>query len=84
MKTLYLLLLILLTTIKVTAQDFTNPKVLGDKAFRNKNYYEAAAYYKKAAEGLSLDKKAAIPYQSDQTRPNQKISAPDRAYVCYS
>jgi len=83
MKTSYLLLFILLATVKVTAQDFTNPKVLGDKAFRNKNYYEAAAYYKKAAEGLSLNKKAAIPYQSDQTRPNQKISAPDRAYVCY-
>jgi OOP family OmpA-OmpF porin len=81
MKISYLLLLVFAFTY-ARGQNFTSPMALGDKAFKNKDYYEAAFYYKKAADGLNLTKKVQIPYQG-VGRTNKKASAPDRAYVCY-
>jgi OOP family OmpA-OmpF porin len=81
MKTYYLILLLFAFT-HVIGQDFTSPIALGDKAFKNKDYYEAAFYYKKAADGLNLIKKVQIPYQG-VGRTDKKLTAPDRAYVCY-
>jgi outer membrane protein OmpA-like peptidoglycan-associated protein len=66
---------------KADAQDYTNPKVLGDKAFRDKNYYEAAFYYKKAADGLNLLKQTETPYSG--SNKSKKIAPVDRAYICY-
>lgn len=57
-------------------------KSLGDRAFNNKDYYEAAAYYQKQAEGMHLVKTTQIPFQStDKKLKNTKPS--DATYVSY-
>jgi OOP family OmpA-OmpF porin len=82
MKNISFVLLCILFIGGANAQDFTNPKVLGDKAFHNKNYYEAAFYYKKSGEGLNLIKQLQIPYRSDNN-DTKKATPTDRAYVSY-
>jgi len=80
MKKISFILLCVLCLHGTNAQNFSDPKSLGDKAFREKNYYEAAVYYKKSAEGLNLVKQMQIPFNS----PNSKKAAPvDKAYVSY-
>jgi OOP family OmpA-OmpF porin len=82
MKKIFLILFLLPIFITVKAQYKANPRAFGDKAFKNKDYYEAAFYYKKAAEGLSLIKQQAIPYHSPG-KTDKKGKPVDRAYVCY-
>ena len=59
-----------------------DPRALGDKSFNNKDYYEAAFYYRKSAEGMSLITQQAVPY----TAANKKASKgkpEDQAYISY-
>jgi OOP family OmpA-OmpF porin len=81
-KLITTLIALLLLTGAVNAQYKENPRGLGDKAFANKDYYEAAFYYRKAAEGLSLVTTQAIPYQSS-AKSNKKGKPEDRAYVAF-
>lgn len=82
MKKIFVTLFLLTLFITVKAQYKANPRGFGDKAFNNKDYYEAAFYYRKAAEGLSLLKQQAIPYHSSG-KDDKKGSGDDRAYICY-
>jgi outer membrane protein OmpA-like peptidoglycan-associated protein len=82
MKKILLTIFILSVFTGVKAQYKANPRALGDKAFTNKDYYEAAVYYKKAAEGLSLIKQQAIPYHASG-KTEKKGKPDDRAYICY-
>jgi len=75
-------IIIILAIVKSSyAQYKETPKAFGDKAFANKDYYEAAFYYKQAAEGLSLVTVQAIPYASSKSE--KKGKPVDRAYICY-
>ncbi|OOQ56533.1 OmpA family protein [Mucilaginibacter pedocola] len=82
MKNTVLTTILLLMAGAASAQYKADPKGMGDKAFANKDYYEAAFYYRKAAEGLSLVTQQAIPYNA--TGKSAKKGKPaDRAYVEY-
>jgi outer membrane protein OmpA-like peptidoglycan-associated protein len=76
----------IIITLAITKSGFAQyketPKAFGDKAFANKDYYEAAFYYKKAAEGLSLVQEQAIPYHAIG-KEEKKGKPEDRAYICY-
>lgn len=76
------IILLLLVTIAANAQYKENPRGLGDKAFANKDYYEAAFYYRKAAEGLSLVTSQAIPYRSS-SKAGTKGKPEDKAYIAF-
>jgi OOP family OmpA-OmpF porin len=82
MKKIFFTILLLVSIVTVKAQYKANPRVFGDKAFNNKDYYEAAFYYKQAAEGLSLIKKQAIPYHATG-KTDKSAKSTDRAYICY-
>ena len=56
-------------------------KGLADKAFENKNYYEAAYYYKQLAEGKKSSR-AKIPFYSSGKTTKEKISQ-ERPYIFY-
>ncbi|MFD0793497.1 OmpA family protein [Mucilaginibacter litoreus] len=62
-----------------------NPRALGDKAFDNKDFYEAAYYYRRAAEGMSLITQQSIPYSGGgKTLKAVKNTKPsDGAYISY-
>ncbi|WPU93814.1 OmpA family protein [Mucilaginibacter sabulilitoris] len=84
MKKIFITLLVLIVVKGAFAQYAKdNPKVYGDKAFTNKDYYEAAFYYKKAADGLSLTTLQAIPYQAGEKKTKKPAKKSDRAYLCY-
>lgn len=83
MKKILITLGILVVVLSAVAQVSTAPKVLGDKAFKNKDYYEAAFYYKKAAMGLNLIKDQQMPYQSGNNSTKKNLSATDQAYISY-
>lgn len=84
MKTIYTIILILLCCNGAFAQYDQNPKTFGDQAFKNKNYYEAAYYYKQAAEGLNLAPKSIrIPFQETQTKKVAEPKSSDVNYVTY-
>jgi OOP family OmpA-OmpF porin len=84
MKKLLFTLLILIVFKGVNAQyNKDNPKAYGDRAFNNKDYFEAAFYYKKAADGLSLTTLQAIPYMAGEKTTKKIGKKGDRAYVCY-
>jgi len=56
-------------------------KSLADKAFKNKNYYEAAYYYKQIAEGKK-SLRAKIPFYSGDKTTKEQISE-SRPYIYY-
>ncbi|MBE9584845.1 OmpA family protein [Mucilaginibacter sp. JRF] len=62
-----------------------NNVTLGDKAFRNQDYYEAAHYYLKAAEGIKLTGDVAMPYQAADAGDKEKENkdGKSRAYLSY-
>jgi OOP family OmpA-OmpF porin len=64
------------------AQFNENDKALADKAFNNKDYYEAAYYYKKVAMGLNLVAQPVVPFRSNGKAP-KKAQSFDRAYISY-
>jgi tetratricopeptide (TPR) repeat protein len=84
MKRIIFTILILIVFKGVNAQySKDNPKAYGDRAFHNKDYYEAAFYYKKAADGLSLTLLQAIPYQAGEKTSKKIGKKQDRAYVSF-
>ncbi|MBE7178907.1 MAG: hypothetical protein INR69_21070, partial [Mucilaginibacter polytrichastri] len=74
-------LLILALPVCVKAQYLDEYKKLGDKAFLKKEYYGAAYYYKKAANGLSLTSAVDIPYQA--TPNTSKVKPAQKTEVIY-
>lgn len=80
--TFYTILLVCCSSL-VFAQYNTNYKELGDKAYTNKNFYEAAYYYKKSADGLSLTPTGdQIPYQTKLAK-KVKVNPGDANYVAF-
>ncbi|MBD1395328.1 OmpA family protein [Mucilaginibacter glaciei] len=77
-----ILMLALLQGVNAQYSGKDDPKILGDKAFNNKDYYEAAFYYRKSAEGLSLITRQAIPYSAG-SKSVTKGKPEDRAYICF-
>jgi OmpA-OmpF porin, OOP family len=65
------------------AQFSESDKALADKAFNNKDYYEAAFYYKKVANGISLTPQSKIPFRPD-IQPSKEAKQPvDKDYISY-
>lgn len=65
MKKLILTTFILFYVIAAHAQLDVSNKTLGDNSFKNKDYYAAAYYYKKATENIPASKQEkAMPYRS--------------------
>lgn len=84
MKKILFTILILIVFQGANAQyNKDNPKAYGDRAFNNKDYYEAAFYYKKAADGLSLTTLQAIPYHAGEKSRKKPAKKEDRAYISY-
>jgi OOP family OmpA-OmpF porin len=82
MKKIILINIISIITLNAFGQFSDSPKALADKAFKNKDYYEAAYYYKEAANGLVINPQVAIPFRSDN-KPATKVESTDRDYVSY-
>ncbi|QJD96988.1 OmpA family protein [Mucilaginibacter robiniae] len=78
-----LLLILLLTSFNAWAQYVSNYRTEADKAFHNKNYYEAAYYYQKAAEGLKLTKTIQVPYQGNAVKAPKDEKPADKVYISY-
>jgi len=76
-------LLFILSYGAASAQYTRNYKAEADKAFRNKDYYEAAHFYLKAAEGANLIKPVAVPYLGNNTKATKAQTMPDKAYISY-
>lgn len=84
MKKVIFTLIMMLAYTAVSAQYNDNLRTLGDKAFRNKDYYEAAFYYKKVAEGMRLlTKETEIPFQNISNKKIEEVKGADRVYVSY-
>jgi outer membrane protein OmpA-like peptidoglycan-associated protein len=84
MKITLYTLLVLLCCNGAFAQYAQNPKSFADQAFKNKNYYEAAYYYKQAAEGMNLaPKDIRIPFQEALTKKAAGPKSSDVNYVTY-
>lgn len=72
MKKLILTTFILFFVIAAYAQLAVSNKTLGDNSFKNKDYYAAAYYYKKATESIVDAHGKSLPYRSqlkDQATP---------------
>jgi outer membrane protein OmpA-like peptidoglycan-associated protein/tetratricopeptide (TPR) repeat protein len=80
MKNLYLIFFTFFIATGAFAQ-YSEVKALGDKAFKNKDYYQAAFYYKEIAGG-AYRKQGRIPFYADGRATKKKILA-DRPYVYY-
>lgn len=80
----HLLTIILLFAVTAASAQYSkdDPRALGDRSFNNKDYYEAAFYYRKAAEGLSLTTQQAEPYKATG-KGNKKGKPEDRIYVSF-
>jgi outer membrane protein OmpA-like peptidoglycan-associated protein len=70
---------ITLTCFGQYGKDFRN---LGDRAFADKDYYEAAFYYRKVAEGMHLLQNKEVPFQTMNKAP-KKDKPSDATYVSY-
>jgi OmpA-OmpF porin, OOP family len=81
MRKLFLTMLISFCIAPAFAQFNENDRALADKAFTNKDYYEAAYYYKRIASGLNLTPQPVIPFRpTPKTKKGQPTS---QAYICY-
>lgn len=87
MKKILLILLVLANCMAAQAQySKDNPRAMGDKAFDNKDWYEAAYYYRKAAEGMSLITQQAIPYTGGGKSAKKDVKGvkpEERAYISF-
>jgi len=82
MKKILFTIFISLFIITAFAQFNENDKALADKAFNNKDYYEAAFYYKKVASGLNLLPQPEVPFRSNGKAP-KNAKGFDKAYISY-
>lgn len=57
-------------------------KALGDKSFNNKDYYEAAFYYEKAAGSMGITASTDVPFQQ-RSSGTRVLNSDDRAYIIY-
>ena len=80
MKSVYFICFLLIVPMGAFAQ-YSTFKGLADKAFENKNYDEAAYYYKQIAEG-KISFRAKIPFYSGSKSTKEQISA-ERPYIYY-
>ncbi|MBS7563872.1 OmpA family protein [Mucilaginibacter sp. Bleaf8] len=76
-------LLFLAASWPALAQYVQDYKAEGDRAFVNKDYYEAAYYYLKAADGLKITKAVDLPYQSSSGKPQNGQKPGDQLYIKY-
>ncbi|HWZ35225.1 MAG TPA: OmpA family protein [Mucilaginibacter sp.] len=74
MKKLILTIFILFFVIATHAQLSVSNKTLGDNSFKNKDYYAAAYYYKKATENVLGAHGKSLPYQSQLKLKDQATS----------
>jgi OOP family OmpA-OmpF porin len=83
MKTIISLNIILLAALNTFGQAPDNTKLLADKAFKNKDYYEAAFFYKETATGLNLmPPQSIIPFRGSAV-PGAKVKPEVNDYICY-
>lgn len=82
MKKLIFLVFLLNLFSNADAQYKATPLIFADKAFKDGNYYEAAYYYKKAADGLDLVNHRTIPYRS-KGNIESRNKAVDPVYLAY-
>jgi OOP family OmpA-OmpF porin len=82
MKKLYLIIIAITLSFGAYAQLDANYKTLGDKSFNNKDYYQAAFYYKKIAGDLKPVEKLKVPFRPDQ-KSSKAISSSDMTFVSY-
>ena len=82
MKPLLFTFLILAVATGTYAQYDMSYKALADKAFNNKDYYEAAFYYNKIAAGMQLTKQNEVPFQTVIKKPKKSKPA-DRLMISY-
>lgn len=87
MKNIVLLIAVLFIAVPGFSQySASNYRVLGDKAFKNKDYYEAAYYYRKVADGLNLtSSQTKLPFQPDNNgkKNKQQAKPSDVNYIRY-
>lgn len=69
-------------TLSCFGQYGKNFRNLGDRAFAEKDYYEAAYYYRKVAEGMSLLQRQEVPFQT-MNKAAKKDKPSDATYVSY-
>ncbi|HVS92320.1 MAG TPA: OmpA family protein [Mucilaginibacter sp.] len=83
MKKIYLAILFCFILPVAFGQSAKTYRLLGDKAFNNKNYYEAAYYYAVAlGERHDVSPGLEIPFHSNFGK-NKKINPADRGYLLY-
>src|ERR1700761_6862253 len=83
MKNIYLPVLFCFSLSIAFAQSVKTYRSAGDKAFNEKNYYEAAYYYARAlGEKKKLRPELEIPYHSNFRKPG-KLNPADSAYFLY-
>lgn len=82
MKAILSTIFLSIISVTVFAQYSENFRSFGDKAFANKDYYEAAVYYKKAADGMHLTQKLEVPFQS-MIKKAKKNKPNDALYISY-
>jgi OOP family OmpA-OmpF porin len=85
MKKILTILILILLAGKTYAQYTTvNYRAMADKAFHNKDYYEAAYYYRKAAEGLKITPQINVPFTPNNNGKDAKqVKVTDLNYVRY-
>lgn len=84
MKKLIILLSVILLAAPgaLFAQYKSDFKEQGDKSYNNKDYYEAAYYYKKAADGMQLNPTEVLPFQSTGVKKSVD-KVPEQIYVAF-
>ncbi len=80
MKKSATLLILFLAPVFLHAQAITDYKVLGDKAFAEKDYYAASVYYQKATHDVELNGNESDPYLTTNKR-NKKTRTYDQTYL---
>lgn len=81
MKTIFTIYLSIIS-ISAFAQLGQDYRSLADKSFNNKDYYEAAYYYKRTAEGMHITKGILVPFQA-ANNSSKKEKPSDPVYISY-
>jgi len=83
MKKLYLIIItIVINGFVAKAQLDDSYKTLADKSFNNKDYYQAAFYYKKIA-GNPTNSKTEVPFRGNQKDTKKITSSADKMFIQY-
>lgn len=79
----FLMLLLGITYLTVSAQSLTNNKRIADVYFQNKEYYAAAEYYKKALNLKPDSSGIIVPYASENKVKEESPKRADYEYCVY-